>query len=257
MNLDNTTFLLTMGGIILLLVGVGFMIYYLNNVQNTGTKRLIKFLRPYDLFFQEINKQEYATGFIEKGWVAINLVGSRRGEVTQIKMRLKLDVPLSAKFHIVSERARQFVVEHARKDPKNWPFVLGKFYVKTFSPDFAPEQIIESLSRETRVGIDTFENMYNGLVAYYMDGSLFEKADSDLMASAPEIKNSFILFTHITLTQQLTAEEFSEFMNETVKIAHLLEADLQKFLPVTEEEERRRNYAHKRLAAKVQKQKSS
>lgn len=251
MDIVKDTFAITMIGIVALLVLIGAMIYYLNNVQNTGAKRLIKLLQPFDLSFATINKQEYATGFIEKSWVAFHVAKVKKGKGLLIKMRTKLDLPSSAKFHISTDRARTFVIHNARKDPKNWPFVFGKFYVKVLNLDFTPEKIVETFARETRLAIDNFENTYQGVIVYTLDTSLFEHTDLDLTQGAPEVKNGIVLFTHVQLSASLSPDEFREFVYESVKLAKMVERDLRPICPTTDDEERKRAHAHKRLAAKL------
>jgi hypothetical protein len=251
MNGNESSFGIIIGGVVALLVFIGVLIYYLNNVQNTGIRRLMKLLQPFDLSFTTINKQTYATGFIEKMWVAFNVAKLKKGKGTLIKMRIKLDLPLSAQFHISTDRARTFVIHHARKDPKSWPFVAGKFYVKINNPVFAPEKIVEAFSRNTRLDIENFEDAYQGVVIYRLDTSLFEQADKDLIQSANEIKNSVVLFTHTMITDALTTDAFNEFVYESVKLAREVEKDLRPICPTTEDEERKRAHVHKRLAAKL------
>lgn len=251
MESNDHNFEIIIGGVVALLVLIAFLIVYLNNVQNTSIRRLMKLLQPFDLSFTTINKQTYATGFIEKMWAAFSVAKVKKGKGTLIKMRIKLDLPLSAQFHISTDRARTFIMHHARKDPKSWPLVAGRFYVKVLNPIFTPEKIIEAFSRNTRLDMDTFEENYEGIVIYRLDTTLFELADKDLIQSAAEVKNGMVLFTHTMFTDALTPDAFNEFVYESVKLARQVEKDLRPICPSTEEEDRKRAHVHKRLAARV------
>lgn len=227
-----------------MMVAIGFAIWYLNRSRDTQTDILMRYLKPYQLFFNTINKNVYAMGQIGSNWIGFNIHRGRR-DTSLIKMRIRIDLPNAPRFYFCTEHAAGFLHKHSGRNPSKWPHLEGKYYIQSLDKDLTPQRVLDAMQPTTREFIEDFERRNEGVVLYSIDAALFSEADRSLVQSNPELEHELVLFTHIVVGPGLPTDLFKQFVDDSIKMAELLQSDLKVIYP---EEE-----GSKRKAAKLKK----
>lgn len=221
-------------------VGIGALVltiaatFYLNSVRDDSSKRLVQLLAPFDVSFDTYKKSTFATGTIGDTRGTINMVKEARGQFLA-KMRIRFEMEGLPHFSLSTKRTVTFLSKNAHEHAEKWPIIADHFYVLAGDASVAAEQIVEALSPKTREHIDDFERKYEGILVYTADGTLFKKLDKDLLNAVPDINGELVLLTHFFIKKNEPSKLFHDFVNDSVKLMHELQADLKPFAKAVEE----------------------
>lgn len=215
-----------------LLLLVFMIVWYLNKASGgSHVAKLVQYASPFELAFDSHGSETYASGTVDGKWVVFNIQTSAFGSQIHIRMRTLMDFPLEVKLFFSTARQRNYLVRHGYKMAKQWERTPEGFYFQDMVPYPNASEFVGALGNEALDIVSEFEEQYDGLLIYDLDGSLFGKYDQRVMATFPEVREQTVLFAHIELTDRLSSDDFERFVRDAVKLTKAIEHDMQKLFP--------------------------
>ncbi len=226
----STALGIAMGALLIVIAAV----IYLNQSGSNHGQKLVALMKPYELAFESYKKRTYASGQLQGVWTVVYIQPKGDGDQARLRVRCRIDLPSAPRFYLSSVKTRQWLMKNQHAMAKNWPRSDERFYVQVLDRDVNDLALVQALSPATLELIDAYEREFDGLLVYSIDANLFEKADAELLKLYPELQHELVLFTHIEVNNQLTAQQFQQFLYATTGLAQAFEADLRRLFKMEE-----------------------